>query len=295
MKKKAVIILIILLGIGIIFQFFITWHRANDHTMEATIKEGDLLWINKAATGAYFLGMQMPAMCNIERNDVVYFAYPQDYDSPLYDKKREVSRVVGLPGDRVQIKRKEVFVNGEKFTVPDSMQFGYRLILKEDTDAQQFFQQYQIKEEKQIVDSLNIYQVPLTAEMADVMRKKTEVDYLRLIKKLRGGANRIFPKSKYRSWSEDDFGPLRVPSKGDVVKVDYRNYRIYKDIIVNYEGNKVMLHKGKLFINGKEVNSYTIKNNYYFVLDDNRDRFFDSREWGFVPEQYILGKVINAN
>lgn len=292
MKKSIKIVLLLLLLVGILFQFIITFHKANDRTMASTIEKNNWVAINKAAAGAWFLGMKLPGLCNLEANDVIYFAYPEDFDKPMYDKRRLISRVIGTPGDRVQIKRKEVFVNGKPLPQPDSMQWGYRMMLVNDADSKSFFKKHQIFQEEKIIDSLKIFQVPLTAQKMKKIRKAEAVDYIRLIKRRRGGANRIFPKSPYRSWSEDDFGPIRVPKAGDKISLSYRNFNIYKNILIEFEGNEVIQHKGDIYINGKKSNSYTIQNNYYFVLDDNRDRFFDSREWGFVPEDYILGTVI---
>ncbi len=292
MKKLLIGVIAVLLLIGITFQFLLTWHKMENKTMEATIEKGDLVWINKVAVGAWFLGMKLPGLCQIERNDIIYFAYPEQFDTPLYNKKRFVSRVVALPGDRLQILRKELYLNKKFVEYPDSAQLGYRMIMKTGTPKEEFFQKYDIDQVKPIIDSMGIYQVPLTAKKVEAIREKPEVDYIRMVKQLRGGANRIWPKSQYRSWSEDDFGPLIIPKAGDIIKLTYRNYDIYKNIIVTFEGNEVMKHKGEIFINGKRSNSYTIQKNYYFVLDDNRDRFFDSREFGFVPQEYILGKVI---
>lgn len=292
MKRILVGVLAVLLLIGIVFQFFLTWHKVQDGTMKATIEKDELVWINKAAAGAWFLGMKMPGLCEIDHNDIIYFAYPEEFDVPLYNKKRLVSRVVALPGDRLQIIRKELYVNGQLQAYPDSAQLGYRMVMRTGTPKDEFFKKYNLEQVKPIIDSMGIYQVPLSRKKVETLRNKPEVDYIRMVKQLRGGANRIWPKTHYRSWSEDDFGPLMIPRAGDILNLTYRNYDIYKNIIVTFEGNEVIKHEGKIFINGKLSNSYTVKKNYYFVLDDNRDRFFDSREFGFVPEEYILGKVI---
>jgi signal peptidase I len=168
-------------------------------------------------------------------------------------------------------------------------------MLKPEAKKQDFFKKLGIFQAKEIIDSLSIFEVPLDQKTVEELRNNENVDYVRMIRKMRGGANRIFPKTPFRSWSEDQFGPLKIPKAGDVIQLDYKNLGFYKNIIEEFEGNDFEQQKDKLYINGKLANSYTIQGNYYFVLHDNRDRFFDSREFGFVPESYVLGKVIGID
>lgn len=295
MKKALKIILLIAVVIWFAFQFIVTRYEMDNHTMEATIKKGDCLWINKMAVGAYFLGMKLPGLSNLENNDIIYFAYPEDFDKPMYNKRRLVSRVVGLPGDRIKIEYADVSVNKKLLPTPDSLQKAYRVMLKPKAGKIAFFEKIGISQAREIIDSLGIFEVPLNEKTIEKLRNNENVDYVRMIHQIRGGANRIFPKTPFVSWSEDRYGPIRIPKAGDVIKLDYRNIGIYKNIIEVFEGNKFIQQNRELYINGKLANSYTVKNNYYFVLDDNRDRLFDSREFGFVPESYVLGKVIGVD
>lgn len=294
MKRIIYTVLIVVLFIGFIFQFVLTWYKNNDKTMEETIQNGEVIWVNKAAVGSWFLGMKMPGLSEIQVNDVIYYGYPEDFDSPMYEKQRMISRVAARPGDRIHIKSKLLHVNGQEVPLPENAKLGYRVMFKPNADVDKVLEKFDIEQYESVIDSLAIYEVPLTEAMSQTLSQDPNVDYVRLIKQVRGGANRVFPKSQFRSWSEDDFGPLRVPKAGDIIDLNYRNYDIYRNIIVNFEGNDVMKHKREIHINGKQSNSYTVQKNYYFVLDDNRDRYFDSREFGFVPEDHIIGKVIGV-
>jgi signal peptidase I len=111
MKKALRIVIVFALLISFVFQFILTSSEMEDHTMESTIKKGDRIWINKLAVGAYFLGMKLPGISDIEHNDIIYYAYPEDFDKPIYDKRRLVSRVVGLPGEYVRIDFADVYAN----------------------------------------------------------------------------------------------------------------------------------------------------------------------------------------
>lgn len=293
-KKILKYSLILVLAVAFVFQFIIGWHRANDQTMENTIYDTELVWINKMSVGAWFLGMKMPAIGGVDYLDVICYAHPNLNDLPLYKKPQLLSRVMGKPGDKIEIKRKELFVNDSAIVSPDSVKYSHRIIFKQGVDADAFFKEKMISQFQKLVDSLGIFEAPLTETYAQQLRTDDRIDYVRLLKTLSGGANRIFPKSPYKWWSEDDFGPLKIPKQGDVIPINYRNIDMYKNIIVSFEGNTLRKHKDKIYINDKLSNSYTISENYYFVIDDNRDRFFDSREWGFVPEKYIVGKVMGV-
>jgi signal peptidase I len=295
MKKGIKIAGLIAILVWIIFQFMITTYKMENHTMESTIKKGERLWINKLSVGAYFLGLKLPGLSTLEHNDVIYYAYPEDFDKPIYAKRRFISRLIGKPGDRIQINFSDVTVNKQLLQTPKGLQKAHRVMLKPNTNKKDFFKKLGINQATNLIDSLGIFEVPLCEVMVEKLRKNQDVDYVRMIRQRRGGANRIFPKNPFVSWSEDNFGPLTIPKKGDVIKLNYRNIGFYKNIIDFFEGNTFKQHNKEIYINGKLSNSYTIKNNYYFVLDDNRDKMFDSREFGFVPESYVLGKVIGID
>mgnify|MGYP006299338043 FL=1 len=167
MKRVFIIALVVLLALGFLFQFIFTWHRTDDKTMEATIEKGELVWVNKAAVGAWFLGMKMPGLSSIEHNDVVYYAYPEDFDSPMYEKQRMISRVAGCPGDRIFIQGKILHVNGEDMGFPEKSKLGYRAMFNDDIDVQKLMDRYDLDQAESVIDSLGIYEVPLTEDMRD--------------------------------------------------------------------------------------------------------------------------------
>ena len=103
----------------------------------------------------------------------------------------------------------------------------------------------------------------------------------------------VYPQSATLDWNRDNYGPLRVPKKGETIQLTAENIMLYRDLIENYEHNdKVEVNGSTVIINGKPATQYTFKQDYYFMMGDNRNNSADSRYWGFVPEDHIVGKAL---
>jgi len=305
----------------VIRMFFIEAFTIPTPSMEKSLLVGDFLFVSKVSYGAripitplsfpfahhtlpltessksYLEWIKLPyhripGFSKIKNNDVVVFNYPMEDFRPVDKRENYIKRCVAIPGDELQVINKTLYINGEIAEMPIGMQYSYHVKTDGSNMNPRVLSKMDITEGG-LISNQGDYRLTLTESSKEKLNTFPTIKEINPIAEPEDSyADYIFPSDKNFRFNKDNFGPITIPKQGESVNISIENIALYERLITIYEGNKLIIDGDKIFINGKEDTLYTFKMDYYFMMGDNRDNSADSRFWGFVPDDHIVGKAV---
>ena len=308
----------------ILRTFFIEAYTIPTSSMEKSMLIGDFLFVSKLAYGprvpmtpvavplvhhtipgtkkkSYSEIVKVPyhrmkGLGDIKRNDCVVFNWPAEkLNRPVDKKENYVKRCVGIAGDKIEIVNGQLMVNDEPQAEPEGMkkQFTYNVKTKgSGLNPKLLYKKFDITEGSR-GSNMNEYNLFLTDEALEGLNEFKNVKSItQNIDTTYNSPQYYFPNNNDHLWNIDNYGPILIPKKGSSIDLTIENIDLYKDIIEIYEENTLKISENNIYINDSLASSYKFKMNYYWMMGDNRHNSADSRMWGFLPENHVVGKAL---
>jgi len=304
----------------IIRTFFIEAFTIPTPSMEKTLMVGDFLFVSKINYGARtpmtplsipFMHQEipiiggksyseawklpyyrLPGFSDVSRNDIVVFNYPMEDDRPIDKQTHYIKRCVGISGDTLQVKERILYINGKKAMQPKNSQWVYDIKTTGSGLGERVLRKNDITDGGPAY-APGEYRYCLTQAAMEDLKTLPNVSGLQVMSMPPGQyEDYIYPFDPKLKWNMDNYGPIYIPKKGVTVSLTDENINIYKRVITTYEGHQLEIEGSVFMIDGQVAKTYTFQQDYFFMMGDNRHNSADSRFWGFVPEDHVVGKAV---
>lgn len=288
-------------------------------SMESSLMTGDYLFVSKFNYGprmpitpisipflestifnnsvkTYWKGVQLPyyrlpGLSEVKRGDVVVFNYPPDTAKPVDMRVHYIKRCQALPGDVVSIVNTQVFANGKAVPNAPLAQTSYEVTTDGSAINPEWLHDLRVDVIRQFGD--NEYEMIIPNESLGAIKASSNIKALTPVIEPKGLYDPgVFPHSELYKWNQDNFGPMKVPNHGWTINLTDSTVALYGSTIQAYENHTITKRGSNFLVDGKKATRYTFLQNYYWMMGDNRHNSEDSRFWGFVPEDHIVGKAM---
>ena len=296
----------------IVRTLFFDLFRIPTPSMEKSLLIGDYLFVSKVHYGTrtpitfgvpFFQNLYLPdfelpwtrfpGFSSVKRGDAIVFNWPAE-DKPIDRKMHYIKRVVGLPGETLAVQNKVVHIDGTPLPIREGMQQRWYVYMK---DQRVRLSSARLRalgvEEVTPTPDPSIVRILATAEAVDQVREWPWIE--RIEPSITNDAsvygNPLYPPG--RGYTHDNYGPVTIPQQDHTVTLTAENWPVYEPVIRRYEGHTTRLRDDGAFeIDGQPTTTYRFAQDYFFVMGDNRDNSEDSRFWGFVPMDHVVGKAL---